>query len=50
MASPPKERIRYMRARRKWWPSPVLIALRAFGGLRSLAQNSAIARLIGTAF
>lgn len=45
-----KELVAYMRARKKWWLSPVIVILVLVGGLLVLAQGSAIAPFIYTVF
>lgn len=41
---------RFMRARRKFWLFPIIVAVLVFGGLIVLAQGSAIAPFIYTLF
>ena len=41
---------RFMRARRKYWLMPVIVAVLIFGGLIVLAQGSALAPFIYTLF
>ena len=41
---------RYMRARKKFWLLPILIAMLALGGLLVLVKGSAIAPFIYTIF
>lgn len=50
MGSLVKELFAYMRARKKWWLLPILLALLVFGGLLILAQGSAIGPFIYTVF
>ena len=40
----------FMRARKKYWLAPVVVAVLIFGGLIVLAQGSAIAPFIYTLF
>lgn len=40
----------YMRARKKYWLLPVIVAALALGGLVALSQTSAVAPLIYTFF
>jgi hypothetical protein len=40
----------FMRARKKYWLAPVIVAVLIFGGLIVLAQGSAIAPFIYTLF
>ena len=40
----------YMRARKKYWLLPVIVAALVLGGLVVLGQNSAVAPLIYTFF
>ena len=50
MLSLTKELALYMSARRKWWLAPVIATLVVVGGLLALAQGSAMAPFIYTAF
>ena len=45
-----KELWRYMRARRKFWLLPIVIAMVILGGLLVLAKGSAVAPFIYTLF
>jgi len=45
-----RELFDYLRARKKWWLTPVLLMLLIFGGLLILAQGSAVAPFIYTVF
>jgi len=45
-----KELWRYMRIRKKYWVSPILLMMVILGGLIVLAQGSAVAPFIYTLF
>ena len=45
-----KEMWRFMRARKRFWLAPVLLAMVVFGALLLLAQTSAVAPFIYTLF
>jgi hypothetical protein len=45
-----RELIAFLRARKKMWMLPIIIAMLAIGGLLVLAQGSAIAPFIYTLF
>lgn len=45
-----RELWRFMRARKKYWLLPVLLAMLLLGGLLVLAQGSAVAPFIYTLF
>ena len=40
----------YMRARKKWWLAPIIIAMLLIGGLVVFAEGSALAPFIYTIF
>ena len=40
----------YMRVRKKWWLSPIILMLLLIGGLIVLAKGSAVAPFIYTIF
>jgi Family of unknown function (DUF5989) len=46
----PRELWRYMRARKKFWLLPIIVAMFVLGGLLILAKGSAVAPFIYTLF